>query len=504
MQGYPDTKLAAALIGYCFPLAMAATHLICCCGMFDAPRNDNLFRKANSGQIFSTFLILIPILSIYCDSSCHFSEITIKSMIGYLCISTIHLSFGMNPYLISHHNLVDLKHAVSYYILSPCLLCIELSGLLMVVIHCFTPNDEMNSVVGNESSIDIIHRRGFYWLCWYIASIPLVGALYFGRYVHRLFATMPFVTDESASGSDSRSDSRSESEHQNEMPLINWLMKQSSIKNTEDKYDRIYSIIHVLFHSDESQMQHKEITGNKLLNESSHYRKFLKSSKVHDSTHYVSLLEEDATSNTYKSMENISFHSAEDYGKCLKYIMRYTLCDTVQDKVDFIGDITDYNGLHARKWIFLLVYKLIVQLAPIYLFVEWDWGYGIDALEYARALHWVESREGNSRNLLLFALICMYLIALIFTVIIGIGILRTEYYYGYARSLIVQLNGQNKEPLCLIHNHRSHREVLDVQLFHDGFLWSRHCITCLSSHGLVLDVCEIVLCFVGVAYDDSE
>merc|ERR550525_927254 len=164
--------------------------------------------------------------------------------------------------------------------------------------------------------------------------------------------------------------------------------------------------------------------------------------------------------------------------------MKYSQCNTVKEKEGFIQSIVSYKGLYGRKWIAILLYKVVLQLLPVLMFLKWDWQNGFD---YEQFISWIEELRDNSNHLLVFALICIYIGAVVLSFIIGVAVFDKEYYFGFTRRLILQWHESDENNASPMH----------LQKFYGSFLWSRETVACLIAQGLVFDICEIVLCFTG-------
>merc|ERR1711879_1127985 len=127
-----------------------------------------------------------------------------------------------------------------------------------------------------------------------------------------------------------------------------------------------------------------------------------------------------------------------------------------EDKKDFIQSIAAYHGLYGRKWIVLLMYKWVLQLVPVFMFVRWDWNNGF---EYEKFISWIEDLSDNSSHLLQFGVICIYIAALLANVIVGFAVFDKEYYLGFIRRLIVRWS----------ENEESDASPLHLQKFYETF-----------------------------------
>ena len=382
LQGYPRERLSQSIIGYCFPLAMAITHIICCCGLFSSMNNHLLYRKTNTSQIISTLIIFITILCIYCNSKCIASSFTYRMIILYFIIAIIHLSFAFNSYLISYRKIKCSLHAFIHYIIATCIICIELINLILLILNytCLT------------------------WIIWYILNIPFIYTICYWYYVRMLYNSMPYVM---------------QYDDQLHIPLIYWLLYN---KQRDIIIDKLYCVLHFASHFKDKSVnkQHRSIQ-NKL--------------DKHDKYIRISSFE----SNT-KGTYTLNKHSPNFRDICLKYQLQYVRIDGLDKRLKYIQSINKYHGLfhhYCSKFVLCLIYKILMSIYPIFWFF---YGYiYLQNVNISNFIQWISMSSNKCENLMVFILICIYIFVFIIVLIFGYKAMNLEYYYGFIRHSILKI-----------------------------------------------------------------
>eukprot|EP01084_Bolivina_argentea_P015212 28436_1 len=438
LQGYPRSILYQSAIGYIFPLAMAVTHVICCCGLFDAPENHLLYRKTNTSQMFNTLLISVIMICILCNSTCIAQSFAYKTIILYISIAIIHLSFSFNPYLINYRKIHNSVHGFLYYAFSTSMVAMELIALLLFIFNC------IHFKIENVNNSYLLQYNTYIWIGWYISSMPFAWLIYYFYYVRKLFDSIQYVNLPWVMSNTF-------------VPLVNWLLHIGS----GNYIDKVYSVIHISSHTKRTRATNAGVQSN----------------DTKDT--YVRLPFEQS------SVHRLATHTKKESVLCLKYQLQYIKLKNMNERVAYMRRISTYDGIlkykYCSKWMFILVYKIILQLCPVFWFI-YGYMYVNDGSEFHFS-KWIENDVNKNEHLLCLVLMCMYGLTLLCIVIFGYKLIVCEYYYGFIRHIMKQKQKQN----C--------RNRMHVNCFYEGLLLKRCCLNCLIDAGFMYDICVIILTY---------
>ena len=416
---------------------------ISCSSSYNNAYLDKVSSKSIILQAIYILPIFILILLIVCDTSCY--RYTISRHIKYdsassedaefaliscqllLIILLIHIIFYMD--LLQYFSFKKLTNKITIFYQDhfiPISIYLEFLLILILICHSFYLNDHNHPFNMTPTIV-------------YICSIPLIFPfIYYKYYYLQLDA--------------------------NKLSILYHLNHKLN-KHSESMVERVYCFIHIICHeinsydmnyvliNHDDNINHDDITPDK-----------------------TAIIKHDINKDIALCLQYQNFFMKLNFYKKIGYICQIAPYDSKFFKSKRFCPKCDDKNLYL---IYLaLVLKLLGNIMPIWWF-SYVYLYKLQSHRISKeSWQWFKKEHNKYEHTVLTVLILLYLIICILWILCAFKIFSKEYYYGFIRSLLINVNGDNDNKFV------SNK----VENFHHCMIRNHEIITVLEKQGLITHV----------------